>query len=338
MSLSIEASWCRRCANAIVSVLVACVLAAVCEPAFSQDAGISPIPVAAADSEVPPGSLVDVDGHRLHIWCTGKGRPAVLLEAGLGANHLDWIRVQPHLSSLTTVCSYDRAGYGWSDPGPRPRSVERIAGELRALLPAAGIPTPVIFVGQSFGGLVGMHFAGRYPDAVAGLVLVDSMHPQQYSRFAARDIAVPTGPGRGVIYQNALVTAAGLPDAYRAQAARFAEGDRQRSFMFSEFRTVTASMAAMPALGRLDVPVAVLVHGRRDWDASWADGRMERVWTELQDEISARVGGRPATVVPGAGHAIHLDAPDAVIETISNVVREARAGRAFGTLVTSGGP
>lgn len=275
----------------------------------------------------PAGRLIDIDGHRIHIWCIGRGRPAVLLEAGLGANHLDWIRVQPPLSASTMVCSYDRAGYGWSEAGPKPRTLDRVTGELRALLAAAGVPTPVVFAGHSFGGLVGMAFAERYPEAVAGLVLVDSMHPQQYERFAARGVDVPTEPNGRVIYQSPELLAGGIPAEYRPLALRLAEGDRPRSFMYSELRNVKAGMAAMKPLARLEAPVRVLVHGRRDWDGLYPDGRMERIWTDLQDDASTRLGGRPATVVPGTSHQIHLDDPSAVLGAIGEVVQAARAAR-----------
>src|SRR3569833_1084405 len=96
--------------RALRAVAFLCCLAVA--PACASDIMELPSPDAG-----PWGRLVDVDGHRLHIWCTGQGRPAVLLEAGLGANLLDWLRVQPALSQQTTACSYDRAGYGWSDPG-----------------------------------------------------------------------------------------------------------------------------------------------------------------------------------------------------------------------------
>src|SRR5688572_29454692 len=84
-----------------------------------------------------PGRLVNVGGHRLHLWCTGGGSPVVVLEAGLGGSALEWSRVQPEITKTTRVCSYDRAGMGWSDMGPNPRSAAQIVSELRTLLQAA---------------------------------------------------------------------------------------------------------------------------------------------------------------------------------------------------------
>jgi len=90
----------------------------------------------------PPGQLVDVGGHRLHVYCVGQGSPTVVLDAGLGAFSLDWGAVQPQIATTTRVSAYDRAGLGWSEPGPRPRSPEQFADELHTLLTNAGVEGP----------------------------------------------------------------------------------------------------------------------------------------------------------------------------------------------------
>ena len=110
----------------------------------------------------PLGRLVSVGYHRLHLYCTGHGSPTIVLEAGIGGNHLDLIRIQPGLSKTTRVCSYDRAGYGWSGPGPKPRTASRIAGELELLLRNARIDGPIVLVGHSFGGALSLYYAGRH--------------------------------------------------------------------------------------------------------------------------------------------------------------------------------
>ena len=97
----------------------------------------------------PPGSLVDVGGHKLHLRCSGQGEPTVVLEAGLSSPALVWSLVQPQVAAFARVCSYDRAGYGWSDTGPKPRSAERIADELHRLLINANVPGPYVLVGHS---------------------------------------------------------------------------------------------------------------------------------------------------------------------------------------------
>src|SRR5688500_18438562 len=121
----------------------------------------------------PPGRLVDVGGYRLHIQCVGAGSPTVVLDAGLGGSSLDWNLVQPELGRSTRVCAYDRAGMGWSDPSPQPRTPRQIADELHTLLTNAGIAEPYVLVGHSLAGKNVRLFRIAHPDQVAGMVLVD---------------------------------------------------------------------------------------------------------------------------------------------------------------------
>lgn len=130
----------------------------------------------------PLGRLVDIGGHRLHILESGSAHsgPTILLEAGLMSTVLSWSDLQRRLSRNHRVVSYDRAGLGWSDLGPMPRSSGRIVDELHALLRSAAIPPPYVLVGHSFGGLTMPLFAARFPTEVAGLVLVDPVAPAEW--------------------------------------------------------------------------------------------------------------------------------------------------------------
>ena len=134
-----------------------------------------------------PGRLVDAGGFRLHLHCTGTGTPSVVLEAALGGSSISWSLVQPSVARLTCVCSYDRAGFGWSDAGSMPRTAGRVADELRVVLDRGGVPPPYVLVGHSFGGLVVRIFAARHPSDVAGLVLVDPAHPEDWVRPAPKE-------------------------------------------------------------------------------------------------------------------------------------------------------
>lgn len=131
----------------------------------------------------PPGKMVDVGGYQLHIHCTGAGGPIVVLEAGIASSSLDWSLVQPEISKFTRVCSYDRAGMGWSQESPNPRTSTHIVEELHTLLKNANLPGPYILVGHSFGGINVRLYASQYPDEVFGLVLVDSSHELQNKKF-----------------------------------------------------------------------------------------------------------------------------------------------------------
>jgi pimeloyl-ACP methyl ester carboxylesterase len=124
-----------------------------------------------------PGEMVDVGGYDLHLYCTGEagGAPSVVMDSGLGGTVLDWQLVQPEVAKFARVCTYDRAGMGWSDPGDQPRTSQQIVKELHTLLGNAGVVEgPYVLVGHSFGGTNMQVYASHYPDEVAGMVLVDS--------------------------------------------------------------------------------------------------------------------------------------------------------------------
>jgi pimeloyl-ACP methyl ester carboxylesterase len=135
----------------------------------------------------PPGLLVDVGGHRLHLLALGSGAPVVVFDAALGGSSISWTFVQPPVAEFARAVAYDRAGFGWSDAGPLPRTAGRAADELRALLARAGEPAPFLLVGHSFGGLVMRIFAARYRDDVAGLVLVDPAAPEDWLTPAPKE-------------------------------------------------------------------------------------------------------------------------------------------------------
>src|SRR4028118_1123085 len=129
-------------------------------------------------------TLVDAGGHRLAFHCVGEGGPTVVLETGLGAPSEYWAPVQQDIAGLTRVCLFDRAGRGKSEPAPTtPRTCADMVADLRALLRNAGVPAPYVLVGNSLGGMNARLYAHRYPEEVAGLVLVDGSHQDQFTRI-----------------------------------------------------------------------------------------------------------------------------------------------------------
>src|SRR5689334_8534094 len=123
-----------------------------------------------------PGRMVDIGGYRLHIDCTGKGSPIVILENGLGDSFADWALVQPDIAKFTTVCSYDRAYDGFSDAGPIPVTMHQQVYELHNLLKASRLRPPYILVGHSYGGILARLYTSTYSSDVTGMVFVDSTH------------------------------------------------------------------------------------------------------------------------------------------------------------------
>ena len=174
-------SWIRRGVLGLVIGLVVLAVIAVIYQAFGTEIYRRIYP--------PPGELVDVGGHSLHINCVGEGSPTVILESGSGATSVDWANIQPEVANTTRVCAYDRAGSGWSETGPGPGDPQQIAGELHTLLGNAGIDGPYVLVGHSFGGLYVRMYAELYPNEVEGMVLVDSSHPEQSKRSAEAQAA-----------------------------------------------------------------------------------------------------------------------------------------------------
>jgi pimeloyl-ACP methyl ester carboxylesterase len=128
----------------------------------------------------PPGQRVRINGHSLHARVIGRGSPVVIFESGLPGTVLSWSAVQQRLAERTATLSYDRAGLGWSDPGPEPRTAGRIVEELHRLLQALQLPPPYVLVGHSYGGLIVRLYAARYPADVAGLVLLDPTMPEEW--------------------------------------------------------------------------------------------------------------------------------------------------------------
>lgn len=163
----------------------------------------------------PPGRMVSIGTHDIHLNCVGSGRPTVVFESDLDQyGSLSWVPVQDKIGELTRACSYDRAGMLWSEPGPLPRDGETIARELHTVLDAAGEDGPFVLVGHAFGGAYVRIFAGLYPDDVSGMVLLESSHPEMLTRFADYGV-VPEIPDRNIRPLILFLSHLGSPGRYK---------------------------------------------------------------------------------------------------------------------------
>lgn len=289
------------------------------------------------------GKSVDVGGYDLNIDCTGKGSPTVVLVSGLGVPASGWRLVQPGIASFTRVCSYDRAGYGWSDPGPMPRTLSRLAKELHALLDNAGEKPPYILVGHSFGKGSVLVYNKLYPDEVAGMVLAEG-GPNKVTLPAS--ILAPAKADlrrrqRDRTYASVLyffgisrflarkdIEGAGEPTddqewSYQAIQPKFIRATT--SEVEEQFAGDSeAELADAPTLG--DRPLVVLIAGKGMWglpltSQDWVD--LRKNWVDGQIQLAQHFSTKGKwQIVSDSTHAIPDERPDAIVDA----VREMYAG------------
>jgi pimeloyl-ACP methyl ester carboxylesterase len=284
----------------------------------------------------PPGRLIDIGGYRLHLLCSGEGSPTVVLDYGLIGSYLSWRLVQPEVARFTRVCAYDRAGYGWSDRSPRPRTPDVMVDELHELLEKAGEKPPFIMVGHSMGGFNVITYAHRYPDQVAGAVLVDATDLDQTGSF----------PWREKLWLRFLEFTAplGLP-RWRGWCAQGSEEIHQAMTAFSckprVFRTnydqvslFGESARQVRALGKLgNLPLVVI---SRDPERPARRGEKivreaEQRHQQRQQDLARLSSNSTYVIAEGSGHGVPQQRPDVVVAGIRKQVEEARgrSSRAF---------
>ncbi len=274
----------------------------------------------------PPGQLIDLGGYRLHLNCSGEGSPTVILEHGSSGSYLDWYRVQPEIGRFTRVCSYDRAGYGWSDRSPKPRLPSAMAEELHTLLERAGQKPPFVLVGHSMGAFDMLMYAHRYPEEVSALVLVDGSHPDESTPFSVRDKlwlrfmqwTSPFGLPRWRKWcASGPEDMVALKAAVNCKARVFAAEFEQRSALPAGAEEIRA----LPNLGAVPLIVISRDPDRKNEQTS---GAVEHRWTELQKELLHLSPNATQLVAEGSGHAVPVQRPDVIVDSVRRVVEQAR--------------
>ncbi len=315
-----------------------------------------------------PGRLVDIGGRRLHLNCRGEGSPTVVLESGAGDFSLVWGLVQPRVAAFTRVCSYDRAGYAWSEAGPQPRRLAQIALELHTGLVNDGIKAPYVLVGASLGGLVARVFTNQYPNEIAGMVLVDSAHEDAIMMLNNKAVRfrkmsqgrtvppaqqhLPAGePSKSEPLMAVQEVKPFPPSDPRhklgeleqrmwaaAQNQKKYEEARQGEFQYlpEELGQLYQQTAQHPQpLG--DKPLIVLTRDAAGYPRAPEGMTVEEVNADrkrLQGELAHLSLNSKLVVVKDTAHEIHLDQPAVVAGAIREVVEAARAGRRLGSAAT----
>jgi pimeloyl-ACP methyl ester carboxylesterase len=289
-------------------------------------------PIASMGATQPPGRLVDVgSGINMHIYCTGEGSPTIILDAGLNGGTMSWAQVQEQVSNHTRVCSYDRAGMSWSEPGTKPRTYMKIADELHVLLAASGEEGPYVLVGHSVGAHTVRFFVQKYPTDVAGIVLVDPAHEkilttelipaiQQLQR--GYTFYAQLGFWRYILNPGFIIGVEGpnvpaeiinnLEVVYSPKSLHTAADEL--AAMYETVRALNTTNI-MGAWG--DKPTIVL---SADNEIAQLTGALEH-----HKELASLSTRGEQILVPG-GHNIHYEHPKLVAEAIVNIVNTARQG------------
>ena len=268
-----------------------------------------------ADAQAPPpiGSLIDVGGYRVHLYCTGEGSPTVMVAGGFS---VDWDLVQSQVAKFTRICTYDVSGTAWSDPGPASTCKERVT-EIHKLLNNAGVKGPFVLVGFSVGGLVVRYYAGQYPNEVSGMVIVD----HAFTPSAGGRPTAPSSTGDSppvLIFQTPITFTAEETSDFKKLPERMRELHRwgaARKPVIDHAATaddclVQLSKSASP--GSM-MPLVVI-----------STGNQARGYKELQTELLSLSSRSQQMKAERSFHSVEIDQPEVVIEGIRRVVDQVR--------------
>jgi pimeloyl-ACP methyl ester carboxylesterase len=292
-----------------------------------------------------PGAFYEVDGAQMHIYCTGSGSPTVVLEHAASASYMLWRRVQPGLSQVTRVCSYDRAGHGWSPAREEPRDAKTIVHELHTLLDEAGVKRPFIYVGHSAGGLYVREYANEYPGELAGVALLEASSPQQIDDLPGwrESWEEDKLDRRRTLWTDRLRVWSGwdrltgkcrialsvrdkpFSGQYQAMQCRPGYVDTDESEL-ADFDTSSKQAAGFHGFG----PIPLLVISR-DPSKEKADSAKQvasiQIWQKEQEDSKRLSPVSWRIVAKGSGHMVPLERPDLVLSQLTLLVNAVRTGQ-----------
>jgi pimeloyl-ACP methyl ester carboxylesterase len=267
-------------------------------------------------SDAPIDRQVSIGTHALHLYCQGKGSPTVVIETGSGETYESWLPLIGELARETRVCAYDRAGYGRSEPGPLPRDAGREADELRLLLQKAAVKGPYVLVGHSLGGLNAQVFASKYPDLLAGAVLLDPT-----------PLLWLTGNG----FPELRLMFTQQADSFNAQAEAMRSASDAKAKATADFYTMMASeltemldatagqLAAIASFG--DIPLTVVAATQPDLRFGESAQAFRQFWNEQSEQLARKSTRGVFMRAEGSSHHIHLDAPELVLDAVRTILQ-----------------
>ncbi len=285
----------------------------------------------------PPGQMVDVDGHFMHIDCIGEGSPTVILELGVGSASVSWYDIHRRLSEITKTCAYDRPGLGYSEPIDQPKRAADVAERLHKLLRNAGIDDELVLVGRSAGGVYVREFFRRYPENVRGMLLVDSSHEQQVRRIPSTngDGADPAIEIAKRLAPFGLVRLSGI---LKQRVASSRASDEAKAYLNVTYHlshaldTVSQESDAFnldidanrPPSPIGDLPLIVLTRAAPEEDSNSSQDQLRQAREArmlLQRELAALSTNGKQILAKESGHNIHADHPQLVIDAVKKLLR-----------------
>jgi pimeloyl-ACP methyl ester carboxylesterase len=288
-----------------------------------------------------PGELVDVGGYSLHLYCTGEpGAPTVVMDSALGGTVLDWQLVQPEVAKFARVCTYDRAGMGWSEAGTQPRTSRQIIKELHTLLGNAGVRGPYVVVGHSFGGTNMQVYASQYPDEVAGMVLVDSaledeeavtftksLQPSPvllriYATIGLTRLPYTLGADTPGLTSPELEDEQAAISSHRKHIFAIADETSSLEESFAENRAHPVSLG--------NKPLMVLTAGSVQTEGTGLSpeqaDQLDKLHSESQASLTRHSDNAKQIIAEDSEHYIQVEKPELVRNAIRRVVEAARNG------------
>jgi pimeloyl-ACP methyl ester carboxylesterase len=283
-----------------------------------------------AAAHPPSARMIHVGGYSLHLDCRGQGSPTVVMDAGLGGSSLDWTLVEPQLATTTQVCVYDRAGMGWSEPGPLPRTPAQLAEELDTLMTNAGVPAPYVLLAHSLAGKAARLFASSHPEKVVGMVLVDtrseridlSMAPDEAANFdgalraQAKLYSLARDLGMARLFGTSFVGEPLVPPSTASEMALLMTRSTAIEETLEEglARAADDTRLAVTTLGVMPLVVVAAAESMRDIPG----------WAQAQEALAALSTQGQLVVAEKSGHYIQLEEPDLIIAAVRRVLASAR--------------